>query len=205
MAIFGSKDSKSNGSVSSATIITNGSHIEGNLKGNDSVHVDGRVDGDIVVNNIVVIGKSGNVSGNIKAQKVICSGIVDGFIECEDIEIMQGSSVGYKIISKVVIVNSEFKGEIVCDKILIDELGVVSNKIQAREVIVKGEFNGDVACETLTTKPTGRLKGNMFVNNILNEGGKVEGAIGQYKDLFAKEPELLESSSDSVDVEVEDK
>lgn len=205
MAIFGTKQDKSNSSVGSATIITQGSKIEGNLSGSDSVHVDGDVEGDIVVNNIVVIGKSGNVSGNIKAQKVICSGIVDGFIECEDIEIMAGASVGYKIVSKVVIVNSEFKGEITCDKVLVDENGVVSNKIQAREVIVKGEFSGDVACETLTTKLTGRIKGNMFVNNILNEGGKVEGAIGQYKDVFAKEPELLENSSESVDVEVEDK
>jgi len=205
MAIFGSKEGKTSSSVSSATIITKGSKIEGNLSGSDSVHVDGSVEGDIVVNNIVVIGKSGNVSGNIKAQKVICSGVVDGFIECEDIEIMQGSLVGYKIVSKVIIINSEFKGEIVCQKILIDESGIVSNKIQAREVIIKGEFSGDVSCETLTTKPTGRIKGNMFVNNILNEGGKVEGAIGQYKDLFAKEPELLENGSESVDVEIEDK
>ncbi|MCH9812689.1 MAG: hypothetical protein K0U47_01965, partial [Epsilonproteobacteria bacterium] len=36
----------------------------------------------------------------------------------------------------------------------------------------------------LSTKQTGYVKGSMYVNNISNEGGKVEGSIGQYKELI---------------------
>ena len=210
MAIFGSsnkskKEVKSD-SVSSATIITQGSKLSGDLESVDTVHVDGEVNGNISVNNIVVVGKSGTVNGNIKAQKVICSGKIDGFVDCSDIEIMQGAEVSYKITSQVVIINGIFKGEIAADKILVDTQGIVENKIQAKEIVIKGSFNGDLSCELLTTKVSGKIKGNMFVKNILNEGGLVEGAIGQYKNLFTPEVKEIENKSDDIeDVEIEEK
>ena len=55
--------------------------------------------------------------------------------------------------------------------------------------MIKGTYEGDLSCELLTTKVTGKIKGNMFVKNILNEGGLVEGSIGQFKDLFIEEKE----------------
>jgi cytoskeletal protein CcmA (bactofilin family) len=203
MAIFGKKSEVSNSSgVGSATIITSCTKIDGDIVGDDTVHIDGSVDGNVSVNNIVVIGKSGSVKGNIKAQKVICSGNIEGSVECEDIEILEGSTVSHKISSDIIIINGEFKGEILCNRALIDEQGLVSNVLQAKEVTVKGTFSGDVACDTLTTKSTGLIKGSMFVKNILNEGGNVEGAIGQYKNLLVPETKALENNS--VDVEVEE-
>lgn len=176
--------------ISSATIITKDSKISGNLMSNDTVQVDGEVDGNISVNNAVLVGKSGVVKGNIKAQRVICSGKIDGEIECANIEVLNGAKVSHKIVSKIVVINGEFNGGILADKVLVDTQGFAKDKIQAKEIEIKGTYEGDLSCQLLTTKITGKIKGNMYVQNILNEGGMVEGSIGQFRDIFTKEPEV---------------
>ena len=186
MAFFGKKKESSE-NIRSATIITQGSKFVGDITGNDSIHVDGEVVGNISVNNILIISKSGKLKGDIKASKVICSGSIDGDVECESFELMNNSTANSKIKSQSAIIDGIFSGEIVANKVLIDARGVVSKLLQAREVVIKGEFSGDISCELLTTKPTGKIKGNMFVKNISNEGGLVEGSIGQYKEIIAKE------------------
>lgn len=211
MGLFGKKKSKKvegklpSTNVGSATIVAKGSKFSGSLAGNDTVHVDGEIEGDVVVNNTVVVGKSGVVNGNIKAQQVICSGQIDGLIECKSFEVLQQAKASYKILADMVIIDGEYKGEIVANKILVDTHGVVSNKIQAKEIVVKGIFEGDLSCELLTTKVTGKIKGNMYAKSILNEGGLVEGSIGQFKDLFVKELESKEEKDKDVeDVEIEE-
>jgi len=210
MAFFGGKKesttsnsvSKSSENVSSATIITKGSKVSGNIESNDTLHVDGEVGGDITVNNMVVVGKSGIVNGNVKAQKVICNGKIDGFVECDSIEVLQNAEVSYKIVAaSTVIIDGMYNGEIKAKSVLIDTHGSAQNKIQSKEIVVKGAFVGDLACELLTTKPSGKIKGNMFVKNILNEGGLVEGAIGQFKDIFSSDIKVkdVEPKTDSVE------
>jgi len=199
MAFFGSKKTEvSEDNIRSATIITQGSKFVGDITSSDSIHIDGEVVGNIIVNNILIISKSGKIEGNIKANKIICSGSIDGDIECSSFELMSDSSINSRLKSQTAIINGKLIGEIVALKVLIDTKGAVSNLIQAKEVVVKGEFRGDVSCELLTTKVTGRIKGNMFVKNISNEGGMVEGSIGQYKEIVvekednAKEKEIIE-------------
>jgi len=212
MALFGGGKKETNTThettnvnVNNATIITQGSKITGNFSSNDTLHVDGEIDGDITVDNMVVVGKSGVVQGNIKAQKVICSGKIDGFIECESIEVLQNAEVSYKLIANIVIINGKYEGEIIGKNVLVDTYGTVGNKIQAKEIVIKGSFAGDLACELLTTKPSGKIKGNMFVKNILNEGGLVEGAIGQYKDMFASQvKEITNKPEDEEKAEAQD-
>ena len=173
----------------SATIITRGTRISGSIIGNDTVHVEGDVDGTVSVDNIVVIGRSGHIRGNVKAPKIISSGEVDGEIKCDELDVMEPSTLNSQIEAQQVNVKGKIKGSVLCDEIVIEESGFVEEKVQARSVVVSGSLMGDVACEILSTKPSGYVKGSMFVNNISNEGGKVEGAIGQYKEILTKIPE----------------
>ena len=205
MAIFRSGKEKTHESSAAikevgktATIITQGTTISGNIIGNDTVHVDGDVEGTIKVDNIVVIGKSGNVRGNIEAPKVISSGTVTGEIKCDELDVMELSKVKSSIFADKVNVRGKIEGEVLCDQMIIEERGYVEDKVQAKTVIVSGTLMGDVACELLSTKSSGYVKGSMFVNNISNEGGKVEGAIGQYQDiLIPQEEEIAPVVNDS--------
>ncbi len=210
MAIFKSTKQKSHETSAtiketskSATIITKGTMISGSIVGNDTVHVDGDVEGTIKVDNIVMIGKSGRVQGNIEAPKIISSGEVQGEIKCNELDVMEPSKLKSKIDAQRVNVKGKIEGEVLCDEIVIEESGFVEDKVQARAVIVSGSLMGQVACEVLSTKSTGYVKGSMFVNNISNEGGKVEGAIGQYKEILSNaqaQPETAAESPDEVKV-----
>ena len=75
--------------ISSATIITACMEITGDLKGTDTIHVDGKVIGDISVENTLVIGKNGHVTGHVKAKNAIINGELQGSLVCDTLEVMK--------------------------------------------------------------------------------------------------------------------
>jgi cytoskeletal protein CcmA (bactofilin family) len=173
--------------INTATIITNGTKIIGNITGQDTIHIDGEVDGSILVDNIVVIGKSGVVNGDMEANEIISSGIVNGNIKCDSLEVLDTSTIKERIEARKIQVKGKIQGDILCDGLIIEENGFVEDRVQAKSVIVSGSLVGEVACDLLSTKQTGYVKGSMYVSNISNEGGKVEGSIGQYKELLTSD------------------
>ncbi|HIP02757.1 MAG TPA: hypothetical protein EYH01_09160 [Campylobacterales bacterium] len=190
MALFKSNREKTESAsikevINTATIITKGTTITGKIVGNDTIHIDGDIEGSIEVDNIVVIGKSGIVNGDIEAQKIISSGIINGNVKCDELEIMEPSIVKKRVNARKVQVRGKLEGDVVCDGLLIEPKGFVEGRVQAKSIIVAGSLIGDIACDLLSTKQTGYVKGSMYVSNISNEGGKVEGSIGQYKELFS--------------------
>ena len=197
MALFKSNKNEeaSKETVSMATIITKGTTIVGDIVGEDSIHVDGDIKGSITVNNIVVVGKSGVVNGNIEAQKIISNGTINGNIKCDELEVLETSIVKSKINARKVHVVGKVQGDVLCDGLIIDIKGEVEDRVQAKSISVSGSLTGEVACDLLSTKQTGVIKGSMYVSNISNEGGKVEGSIGQYKELI---------SSDKVEDQISD-
>jgi len=67
------------------------------LKG--SLHIDGRVEGVIDTEFDVSIGVSGQVSGLIKARSIVLSGVLDGKVACEKIDILQTGKLIGELIS----------------------------------------------------------------------------------------------------------
>jgi hypothetical protein len=49
---------------------------------------------------------------------------------------------------------------------------------------------GLVACKVLKIMPGSCIKGKMFADRIINQGGHVEGFIGKYADLLIDNPQL---------------
>ncbi|MDA3807043.1 MAG: polymer-forming cytoskeletal protein [Thiomicrorhabdus sp.] len=71
------------------TIIAEGCLISGeiaDLKG--ALHIDGHIDGIIDSGYDVSIGESGHVTGLIKAKQIVLSGLLEGKVACESIEIL---------------------------------------------------------------------------------------------------------------------
>jgi cytoskeletal protein CcmA (bactofilin family) len=204
MALFKSNKEKtetttSTKKINTATIITNGTKIIGNITGQDTIHIDGEVEGSIMVDNIVVIGKSGIVNGDIEANEIISSGTINGNIKCDSLEVLETSTIKENIEARKVEVKGKVQGDVLCDGLIVELDGYVEDRVQAKSVIVSGSLVGEVACDLLSTKQTGYVKGSMYVNNISNEGGKVEGSIGQYKELLTSEDLKQIESEDEIE------
>jgi cytoskeletal protein CcmA (bactofilin family) len=63
-------------------------HFEG------TVRIDGKLEGEIVSKDILIVGEGANIKGDIKVQKVICGGNVTGTIESsEAVQLVKPSNV----------------------------------------------------------------------------------------------------------------
>lgn len=113
MAIFTSDDKQSNGvaaqKAGAATIIAQGTRIKGNITTDCHLHIDGEFEGKIDSKNTVMIGKNGQVDGEVYANKLVVSGKLKGLTESDTVEI---SSQG------------RFEGVITSTELVIEKKGV---------------------------------------------------------------------------------
>ena len=70
-----------------------GTVMEGKLRSQGSVRVDGKVVGDITTSESIAIGMAGEVEGNIVAKNVTVGGKVRGSISASDKVVFEGKSV----------------------------------------------------------------------------------------------------------------
>ena len=91
LSIFGITDSNSKQKVLSTksqetetTVISQGIFIEGNtFKGHGTVRIDGVFVGEMSVEGHIIVGKTGKIDGNIKADTMLVAGKVTGNIDCK--------------------------------------------------------------------------------------------------------------------------
>jgi cytoskeletal protein CcmA (bactofilin family) len=88
MAIFNKSNDKPITNSTGTTVIANNTKINGSIDIECNLHIDGEFEGKINSQNIVTIGKSGIVTGEIFANKVIVSGSFNGSIDSDNIEIL---------------------------------------------------------------------------------------------------------------------
>ncbi|CAM3626495.1 bactofilin family protein [Marinicrinis lubricantis] len=63
------------------TLIGEGSTVEGNIKSQAGLRIEGKVTGDIECTGDVTIGEKGSAHSNIKARNVINAGTIEGSVE----------------------------------------------------------------------------------------------------------------------------
>lgn len=66
------------------SIISYDTKIKGDIWGGDTIHIDGKLEGNIMCNE-VIIGTRGYISGDIKAKSISVYGTISGTIETEDL------------------------------------------------------------------------------------------------------------------------
>ena len=125
MAFFGKKKKKT-GHTNSASIITPGTAIKGEIRCDGNILINGEVEGNILSRSEVVVGKSGRVRGDIQAQKLLVSGEFHGNFLGEVIDIMPyGKVYGDVTVNNIVIEpNAVFEGEtkIVSGRVMQDNM-----------------------------------------------------------------------------------
>ena len=112
MAFFGRKKKKAT-PVSSASIITPGTSIKGEIRCEGNILLNGEFEGSIISQGEVVVGKSGRVAGEIQAAKLLVSGEFRGNFIGEVIDIMPyGKVYGDVRVNNIIIEpNAVFEGE----------------------------------------------------------------------------------------------
>ena len=90
-----------------STILGKGSIFEGKLKVEHTLRVDGKFTGDITTSDALIIGKEGNINGNIKAKTLVVGGHLSGTAEVKDKLILESKA--------------EFHGEMKTSKLVIDD------------------------------------------------------------------------------------
>jgi cytoskeletal protein CcmA (bactofilin family) len=113
MAFFGKKKKKATAAVNSASILTPGTAIKGEIRCEGNILLNGEFDGVIISQGEVVVGKSGRVSGEIQSAKLLVSGEFRGNFTGEVIDIMPYGKVygDVKVNNIIIEPNAVFEGE----------------------------------------------------------------------------------------------
>ncbi|SHI44857.1 bactofilin family protein [Lutispora thermophila] len=122
------------------TLIGKNTGIEGTLTAEGTVRIDGKMKGDVTLLGNLIVGEDGSIKGNIKADSVILSGIVEGNVTVEN---------HLHITSTAKLI-----GDINAKNIVIDEGAIFNGNCRMDLSIAKAE-----AAATKDTKDTKETKG----------------------------------------------
>ena len=84
---------------SATTLIAEGCSINGQIKVENQLQIDGHVEGQIEANNQIKISQSGNVLGEISTERLIINGKFEGTCHAEYVEILSCGSVSGTVYS----------------------------------------------------------------------------------------------------------
>lgn len=81
-------------SLQATTVVGTDTIITGTIRAQGTVWIDGRVEGDICTDELLMIGEAAVVVGNIYAGSVICRGMIVGdIVASEEVELLESASL----------------------------------------------------------------------------------------------------------------
>lgn len=89
------------------TIIGKGTFLDGTVKVQNSLRVDGRIKGKVTTSDSLVVGKEGEIEGEISVKNAVIGGKVRGKVHASGKVVLEG--------------HSSFQGELKVAKLVIDE------------------------------------------------------------------------------------
>jgi cytoskeletal protein CcmA (bactofilin family) len=115
MAIFNKADQQATQSRQSneTSVIAGGAKIEGTVNIESKLHIDGEINGQVFSTNHITIGKNGRFKGEMKAYKLMISGVFEGSVEADSVEILEGGKLFGKVLARDLVIESRavFEGE----------------------------------------------------------------------------------------------
>ena len=89
-----------------STVIGADTTISGSIRAQGTVWIDGRVEGDVSTDDLLVIGEGAIVIGNVSAGSVICRGTIAGDIVAEEeVELLASASLNGTVRAPVLLVD----------------------------------------------------------------------------------------------------
>jgi cytoskeletal protein CcmA (bactofilin family) len=74
----------------SATLISAGTTVQGDIKGDNDIRIDGTIHGNVYSSSKIVVGPTGYIEGNINGKQADITGKVQGNISVEDVLQLRG-------------------------------------------------------------------------------------------------------------------
>jgi len=108
MAIFNQSDQLPKQDAQT-TIVTEGATLKGEMKLSCNLYVDGEFEGIIHSTSTVTVGKNGRIKGDIRAEKIMVQGLIDGSLDCERLEILSSGRVHGKILTSELVIEAKAK------------------------------------------------------------------------------------------------
>jgi cytoskeletal protein CcmA (bactofilin family) len=101
------KSGSSEGKSTELNFIGNGTSIEGDLKTNSSIRVDGKIKGTLKCEHTLTVGESGQINGAIEAKNAVIGGKIEGKVIVQEKLVLE--------------TKSKLVGELKAKKLIIDE------------------------------------------------------------------------------------
>jgi len=116
MAFINKVNKKTNENFS-ATVIAEGTKIKGDIN-SDSIYIYGSFEGDIQSNGTVTVSEKGYTKGNISAKTLVLSGLCEGHIECDVVDILN---------------KGVLDGDVTCEHLIIEKGGFLKGVSKRKE------------------------------------------------------------------------
>ncbi len=87
MAIFSKKNKIELDQQVISTLISEGCLLDGNLKAPAYVRIEGQINGDVTIDEGLILGEKGPIKGNVVTKEMIVYGTVNGNLNVHSLEI----------------------------------------------------------------------------------------------------------------------
>lgn len=115
-----SKEKPASVTPTSVTTIGAETKIEGVLRGDDSLAIHGKIEGDIFGNNDVTIGQQGTVAGSITCKNLTVSGKIIGNVQVDGILHIHA--------------RGELQGDVTVYGLVVDEMGIFNGNCKMKDM-----------------------------------------------------------------------
>ena len=115
--------------------VPDGVIIEGSLTGGSETEIHGRIEGNVTVDGVLLLGKTALVTGNVRAQMCQVEGMVEGKVECSNnlVVAASGRLAADAVAGKQVRISGQIEGNATTPGSLrIEAGGVVNGDVRAR-------------------------------------------------------------------------
>jgi cytoskeletal protein CcmA (bactofilin family) len=123
----GEKNKPNNDSPERLNRLVSGTQLEGGLKTESNLRVDGRIIGNTQCNGKFVLGEKGIVNGNLNATTAELEGTIDGDIVVEDLLILRKTAI--------------IKGGITTGRLIIEDGAKIGGSVQTGDIPIKNMQN----------------------------------------------------------------
>jgi cytoskeletal protein CcmA (bactofilin family) len=103
---FPGKNTKKTDGSSRTTVVAVGATFTGDIQLNHDFHLDGLMKGSLISENDVIVGTGGRFTGDVKAKRVLVSGVLDGKIDADRLEIVASGQVSGEIKVRELVIES---------------------------------------------------------------------------------------------------